>query len=315
MRAAGGNRLPWEAVPAQVRAAVEDAIGARILEAVNQPGGFSPGTAARCRLADGSRVFVKAVSPAQNEHACRIHRREAEVAAELPPWVPAPRLRHVVDDGRWVVLVLDDVEGRTPVEPWDLADLDVVMPAVGDLVASLTPSPVTGLQTVADKQRAAFSGWRRLAAGDGDATRIDGWAHRHLDDLADLESRWEAAAAGETLLHTDIRADNVLVADDGSVTFVDWPWACIGAGFLEPLFMLPSVALDGGPGPEQVIERYGLFAGVDDEDLTAVLAALTGFLLRASLDPPPPGIPTVRRFQAAQGALALAWLRRRLSPA
>lgn len=311
MRAAGGNRLPWASVPPDVRAAVERALGARIVEAVNQPGGFSPGTAARCRLADGERVFVKAVSPAQNEHACRIHRREAEIASKLPEWVPAPRLRHVVDDGRWVVLVLDDVEGRTPSEPWALADLDVVMPAVLDLVDRLTPTPVDDLQAVGDKQREAFAGWRRLASGDGDVTAIDPWARVHLEDLARLEAGWEAAGTGSTLLHTDLRADNVLVTDRGAVTFVDWPWACVGAGFLDPLFMLPSIGLGGGPPPEEVVERYGLFADVDGEALTAVLSALTGFLVRASLDPPPPGLPTVRRFQAAQGAVALAWLRRR----
>jgi hypothetical protein len=31
-----------------------------------------------------------------------------------------------------------------------------------------------------------------------------------------------------------------------------------------------------------------------------------------ALDPPPPGIPTVRAFQAAQGEVALAWLKERL---
>ena len=48
-----------------------------------------------------------------------------------------------------------------------------------------------------------------------------------------------------------------------------------------------------------------------DPDLVAVLAAaFSGFLVRHSLQPPPPGLPTLRGFQAAQGAVALAWLRR-----
>jgi hypothetical protein len=41
-----------------------------------------------------------------------------------------------------------------------------------------------------------------------------------------------------------------------------------------------------------------------------LVAAFGGFLVRHSLQPPPPGLPTLRAFQAAQGALALAWLRR-----
>ena len=180
MRASGGPRLAWAEAPADVRSAVEDALGARVVDAVSQSGGFSPGIAARCRLSDGGRAFIKAVSAAQNEHSPRIHRREAEVAAQLPAWVPAPRLRHVVDDGRWVVLVFDDVEGRTPHEPWTDDDLDVVVPAVSELTRSLSPSPADGVQTLAARYAEPFSGWRRLAAGDGDVTRVEDWALERL---------------------------------------------------------------------------------------------------------------------------------------
>jgi hypothetical protein len=43
-----------------------------------------------------------------------------------------------------------------------------------------------------------------------------------------------------------------------------------------------------------------------------VLAALAGFFVHRSTLPPPPGLPTLREFQRAQGAESLAWLRRRL---
>jgi len=39
------------------------------------------------------------------------------------------------------------------------------------------------------------------------------------------------------------------------------------------------------------------------------LAALTGFFVGQSRQPPPPGLPTLREFQAAQGRTALAWLK------
>ena len=120
-----------------------------------------------------------------------------------------------------------------------------------------------------------------------------------------------AASEGATLLHTDLRADNALLGADGRVWFVDWPWACTGAAFVDPLFMLPSIGLGGGPTPAAVARRYDLFAGVDDGDVTTVLVALAGFFVRQSLDPPPPGIPAVRAFQAAQGRVALGWLRDR----
>jgi hypothetical protein len=309
VRASGGSRIEWPDVPADVRDAVDRALGSPVVEAASQPGGFSPGVAARCRLADGGRVFVKAVSAAQNRQSPRMHRREAEVAGQLPTSVPAPRLLHVHDDGHWVALAFEDIDGRQPQEPWTLADLDVVMPAIADLGRSAAPAEVAGMATVMDRHRSIFDGWRRLASGDGDLAALPQWVASRIDQLAAIESGWEDAAAGDALLHADLRADNVLIRPDRSVVFVDWPWACRGAAFVDPLLMLWSIGLGDGPDPAMVIERYGLADGVDDGDFLAVSVAVCGFFARSSQDDPPPGLPALRAFQRAQRDVGLAWLR------
>lgn len=312
MRASGGQRIGWDEVDPEVRRALEDRLGARVVEAQNQVGGFSPGLAARCALDDGRRCFVKAVSPAQNPQACRIHRREAEVAAQLPGDLPVPRLLEVVDDGRWVVLAFEEVAGEQPAEPWTHDQLDVVLPALARFAERATPTPAPGLQTVEARYRAAFQGWRDLAGGAVDASSYGREVVAAIDRLADLEAGWALAASGDTLLHTDLRADNMLITPDGEVVLVDWPWACTGAAFVDLVLLLPSVGLAGGPPPDVVIERHHLFDDVDDDALDSVLAALAGFFVRQSLDPPPPGLPTLRGFQRAQAEIALGWLRRRL---
>jgi Phosphotransferase enzyme family len=311
VRGQGGSRIEWEQIPSDVRAAVEHALGAAVLAAHNESGGFSPGLAARCTLSDGRRAFIKAVSPAQNLQAPRIHRREAEVSLLLPASVRAPRLHHVHDDGTWVVLVFDEVAGRQPSEPWRWEDLDVIMPAVLDIGRHRAPD---GLQPADERHSAAFQGWRRLSAGDGDVNRLDPWTRSNLDHLAEIEAGWDHASHGTALVHADVRADNLLVDDDGTVTLVDWPWACAGAPFLDTVFLLPSVGLGGGPRPVEVVERYDLFAEIDDGALLASAVALAGFFRRSALDPPPPGLPRLRAFQAAQGDVARDWIREMLSP-
>lgn len=308
MRATGGGRLEWDEIPADVRAAIEGRLGARVVEARNEAGGFSPGLAARCRLADGRRVFLKAVSPDQNPTACRIHRREIEVASQLPEHLPVPRLLGVHDDGRWVALAFEEVAGRQPREPWVREELDRVIPAIRRFSEEATPTPAPGLQTMAERYRASFDGWRRLAAGDGDASTYGPEVVDAIPRLAALEAPWDEAAAGDTLLHTDLRADNLLLTDEGGVVLVDWPWACTGAAFVDLLLLLPSVGLGGGPEPDEVIERHRLLDGVDPDAFLAVFVALAGFFVRQSLDPDPPGLPTVRRFQRAQAEVALRWV-------
>jgi hypothetical protein len=40
-----------------------------------------------------------------------------------------------------------------------------------------------------------------------------------------------------------------------------------------------------------------------------VLAALAGFFIHGATEDPPPGLPTLRRFQLVQGVEAVKWLR------
>jgi hypothetical protein len=92
---------------------------------------------------------------------------------------------------------------------------------------------------------------------------------------------------------------------------VDWPWACVGAAWVDLLLLLPSVTVQGGPDPEATFAAQPVTAGADPEAVTTALAALAGFLVRDARLPPPPGLPTLRAFQLGQGLSALDWLRRR----
>src|SRR6478672_10617004 len=103
-----GVRRHWGELPYAVRSAFEEWFGTRIVTAVTQPNGFSPGVAARLVGEDGRRVFVKAVHPERNAISPEMHRLEARVVAALPPDVPVPRLLWSYDEGPegWVLLAL-----------------------------------------------------------------------------------------------------------------------------------------------------------------------------------------------------------------
>lgn len=177
------------------------------------------------------------------------------------------------------------------------------------LARELTPSPVDLPPLAADP--GLFSGWRSLAADPALAARLDPWARDNVDRLAALEADWPEAAAGDTLVHGDLRADNILLAGE-RVLFVDWPHAGAGAPWIDLLGMLPSVAMQGGPAPAEVWRHSPLARGADPAAVDSLLAALAGYFLHGSLLPDPPGLPTLRRFQRLQADPALAWLRSRL---
>src|SRR4030088_343811 len=139
---ASGVRVHWDDLPDHVRDAIEERIGGRVVEALTQPSGFSPGLAARLRTSDGRRCFVKAVSERANPDTPGIHRREAVVVAGLPPGVAVPQLLWTYDQGGWVALGFTDIDGRTPAQPWQPHELDMVIAGLQRLHEMLTPSPV-----------------------------------------------------------------------------------------------------------------------------------------------------------------------------
>jgi aminoglycoside phosphotransferase (APT) family kinase protein len=293
-----------------VRAAIEGVCGASVVEAQTQPGGFSPGVAARVRCADGRRLFVKAASAEVNPDTPRLHRQEARVLADLDSLIgegdlPVPRLWGTVELGPWFALVLDDVAGHQPELPWQDRELDSVLAALDQLAATLTPAPVK-VPAIDQYLEADFTGWRTLARTPGD-DRIDPWSRTRLADLAALEATWAARTTGTTLLHLDIRADNLLVTS-GGVMVVDWPHACCGAAFADLVFFAPSVAMQGGPDPAALLARSRTGREASRDAVTALVCALAGYFTERSLRPAPPGLPTVRSFQAAQGEVTRAWL-------
>ena len=307
-----GVRLDWSDMPSRVRSEIEQWLGCAVVGAVTQPTGFSPGVAARLTTNDSRRVFVKAVGPEPNADAPRIHRREIKIVTALPGAAPVPRLLWSYDEGEggWVVLVFEDVDGRHPMRPWSVEELDRVVAAMEDLSLLLTPSPLPAAVIGAAGDR-FVRGWRRLQGEQPSRLdRVDEWSRSHIEALIAIEDTVGRALEGDTLLNNDIRADNILLTPERTL-FVDWPHASVGPPWLDVVGFAPSVTMQGGPPPEEVISRHSACSTADSEAIAAAVVALTGYFTHQAVQPPPPGLPTVRAFQDAQGVVAREWIAQR----
>jgi hypothetical protein len=293
-----GPRTPYEAIPAAVRAWVDRSLGSSVVSATTHLGGFSPGTAARLVTASGRRAFVKAVGPELNPDTPTLFRDEIKVMQGVGPLPQAPTFYAAYDDGAWVGLLLEDIEGRLPPQPWERTDALRVLDALGELTEALDPSPWSEAPVAAVRSEAFLSRWPVIVE---DGTPVPDWVSGREAELADLaRSGREALAAGKSLAHWDIRSDNLLLTDD-RVVFVDWALAARATSWADSVIvqaeMRPSVRLPDLP---------------DHPGLTGFVAAIAGGLWWGSHQPAKPGLPTMRTWQREHAQLYLDWLRDRL---
>jgi Ser/Thr protein kinase RdoA (MazF antagonist) len=302
---ASKDRLRWNKVPESTRAAIEALVGGRVAAAENRAGGFSPGLASRLTLDDGRRVFVKAMDGDAWPLECAAYRAEALVVRSLPASLPAPAFIGSFDDGRWVVLALEAIDGLQPDEPWDRETLARAVRAAVELTEAVTPSPVA-----LPREHPRLGGWIELAAGATGLARlaeVSMWAADILSDLVVLEADGLAAAQGSSLVHFDLYPHNMLVTAD-RIVFVDWPHARLGAPIVDLIMLLSSAAADG-IDPEPFLQTYA--AAADPFAVDAILAAHAGFLLAGGLLPVPSGLEAIAAAKCRLGHGAVAWLERR----
>jgi hypothetical protein len=308
-KSASKKRLRWDDLPANTQAEIERLADGQVVAVANCAGGFSPGMASRLGLADGQRVFVKAMDAIEWPDQAILYRAEALVAEALPPAVPAPRLLGWSDNGRWVVLVFECIDGAEPDLRHNPLDAFRVAEALDHLAASVTPSPVA---VPSDHPR--LGGWAELAVDNDRLARLrwaDQWAADHLSMLTELENIGLAAAQGESLVHFDAYAHNILLAGE-RVLFVDWPHARAGAPFIDLITFAASAAA-AGVDADQLLADRTVTDRLDPHIIDAVLAAHAGFCVAGSLRRPEPGLAPIVAAKAELGAAATAWLRLRLA--
>ncbi|MGW6740412.1 phosphotransferase family protein [Streptomyces sp. NPDC055025] len=301
----GSGRIPWSGLPRSVSAGIEDVLQGRVTAAHSQQGGFSDGLAVRLELSDGRRAFAKAVDAVAAPGVGAFHRREIGVAGGLPSGVPASRLLGSFDDGEWVALVFEDIDGALPAQPWRETELERVLDALTGLAERLTPAPSLEPALAAPR----LGGWARLADDPRALARLPvvaPGAAEELDLHLSLETRLAEATAGETLTHGDLYPFNVLLTAD-RVVVVDWPHAWIGPAYADLVMLLSSVALSG-IDPEPFAVRHPLLTGVEPEAVDVLISAQAGFLLSIACSVDSTADPRLVRMMTELGRASLRWL-------
>jgi hypothetical protein len=275
---------------------IEQIAGSPVLELEFVQGrGYTHAGRHRAFLEDGRTVFVKS---AVDELSAGWLRTEIAVYAALHGSF-LPELHGWAEHDGLPLIVLEDLGDAHWPPPWRAGDVDAVRHALAEIAAH---EPPPGLGRVPRDELAHE--WREVERDPEPFLALGlcspGWLSTHLPALRDAAER--APFEGMDLLHLDVRSDNIALRE-GRAFLVDWNWACTGNALLDIAAWAPSLHVEGGPAPEEV---------VDGDGVAELAASLAGFFAARAGLPPPPTAPRVRVVQREQLSVALPWAARAL---
>ncbi|MBB4752897.1 phosphotransferase [Actinoplanes lobatus] len=258
-------------------------------------GGMSPGPAAGLRLADGRRVFVKAVSAEVRAHNHRMIAQESAVLDVLPMSVPAPRRLATVEHGPWIAMATTWAAGETA-ELWT----DASIAAVAEACRTASGHPAPGALPPVAERVFDFDGWARLLEiGPGGV-----WEAAYVEPAAEVVAGWERWTAGDALVHRDVRLDNTTVAAGRrTAVLLDWAYAAAGAPWIDLAQLAADVVATGHSlGPRAATDAaYRLLRTLPPEASRFVVGLAGMWTIRAATVPDTfnPSISAWRRARSA----------------
>lgn len=279
--------------PAELASRVQALLGAAPVSARPAKGGYTHAGRWLLDLADGRRAFAKL---ATDEDTASWLRAEWRIYRELR----APWLAEVLawQDGERPLLLLEDLSGAHWPPPWR----DGQVEAVRATMAAVAATPPPEWLPRAEEMAGVLQGWEVVAADPAPFLSLGlvdaAWLSRHLDALIALSAA--APIAGESLLHLDLRSDNLCSLGE-RVVLVDWNWAMRGDARLDLAFWAPSLSAEGGPPPWETLP-----------DEPAYAALVSGVFASCAGRPELPHAPRVREIQRVQLRAALPWVKRAL---
>lgn len=269
-------------------------LGAEVVFRRRVQGGYTPAERWVVELNDGRSVFIKA---AVNDLTAGWLRDEHRMYDALR----APYMPQLLGwrDGDRPILVLDDLSAAVWPPPWTDEPVRSVLRMLEAVAATPPPPWLRPASTSGLLER----GWRFVRDDPGPLLATGAvslpWLEAALPVL--LEASDSCQLDGASLLHLDVRSDNVCFRADGSAVLVDWNLAVVGNARLDVAFWLPTLVAEAGSTPESILPDAGPEA-----------AFVSGFFAARAGQPSVPGAPAIRPLQLEQLRHALPWVCREL---
>ncbi len=310
-------------MPVELRRAIGEMLDSPVKRGTRVWGSYGPGPTFRLVLEDDRRAFVKAISPDSSETQRKMFAHELRVYQELGHLIAgrAPDFQGQVVQDRWHAMILEDL-GPKSAPPWSRVDAKRVVQGLAELHDSTTDIKLPQWTSTigADSELLATSMWQRSADYEGleglanlstEPRSAISWLRTYTPVLAEASSSLTRIRPGNSLLHMDVRSDNLRVVN-GRLRLFDWASAIKGPHELDVVAFAQTVEAEGYFDSESVLGWYEKHKRLDHELTTASLVVVAGYFASRAWLPDISGLPRLRTWQRAQLKVSLSWAAIRL---
>lgn len=240
--------------PPYLQNLLEDAMGRKAISWTVPDCGLSSAHRFSVKFEDDSRAFVKAATDEWTERWLRTeHLVLSSVRGAFMPSV----ITWIDEPGTRPVLVSEDLShAYWPAShhgvTWRKGDFDLLFSSIEALSSHIAPPELFALQ---NRKTSIWSGIARDPAAFLQLGLCsEAWFIRSVGALIGAERNVDLT--GNFLVHGDIRSDNVCILGS-KIIFVDWSHASRGYGLHDLASVLPTLYLEGGPDPYQIMPNGG----------------------------------------------------------
>jgi hypothetical protein len=241
------------------RERIEHALGQPVREWISPDTGLSAAARYSVTLEDGSRVFVKAATDEQTSDWLRTEYLALQCVPDrfvpaVVGWLDEP-------DGYPILLTEDLRRAHWPAShegvDWRPGDIDRVLAAVADLSCVRAPDAFVPTARGGTRWPSLVGEGPDREASLGLGLCSEAWLAHAAPPLVTAEAGLDDS--GDRVVHGDLRSDNICI-DGERVVFVDWGEASRGSAEHDLALLLPTLHLEGGPLPYEVLPTGGGWA-------------------------------------------------------
>uniref|UniRef100_UPI00202F9637 phosphotransferase n=1 Tax=Dyadobacter sp. MSC1_007 TaxID=2909264 RepID=UPI00202F9637 len=243
-----------KAPPPYLSELLEDVIGKKSVRWTLPDCGLSSAHRFSVLFENNHGVFVKAATDddteqwLRNEHLA-LSSGDRKFMPQIIHWLDIPGIRPV--------LITEDLsKAYWPAShagvTWRQGDIDLLFDGLKEL--SATQAALT-LPTLRNRRTSI---WSDIANDPASFLNLklcsEQWLNQSISALIEAEKSTDVT--GDRLVHGDMRSDNICIAGS-QVIFVDWSHAARGNGRHDLASVLPTLHLEGGPDPYQLMPEGG----------------------------------------------------------